>query len=54
MISDTNAMPVNGDSWSDAMTAMNEALSKEECEYNYKENNGEDSAIFPLTIEMMP
>ena len=54
MISDTNAMPVNGDSWSDAMAAMNEALSKEECEYNYKENNGEDSAIFPLTIEMMP
>ena len=46
-----NTAKVENNGWSDAMSAMNEALSDNGYSYSYKENTGSDSESFPLVLE---
>lgn len=48
-VSNENATQVTGDSWNEALTTMNSALS--DTGWQYKKNTGTDSSIFPLIIE---
>ncbi len=45
-----NTVKVENSEWSDAMSAMNTALSNNGYSYSYKENNGSDSKNFPLVL----